>query len=152
MPLRSPYTARISISVQPPCDGRRWPWDFCKTSYGFTGAAASTILSKWKVWQIRKNRKPVARRHVVDCLHDARKGTTRRPRANRAGIRKILAGNWGGKIVRRLYADLGQSHGPLRDIARLSLASRTVTVKSHGHSAVILQWPRHDRAAALRWS
>ena len=57
MCLRSPQTARISLSVRRQAVAVRF-------SYGFTRIAASTILYKKKVIQIFKNRKPVGRRHI----------------------------------------------------------------------------------------
>ena len=36
-----------------------------RSSYRFTGIVASTILFSFALWQIWKNRKPVARRHIT---------------------------------------------------------------------------------------
>ena len=39
-----------------------------RVSYGFTGSAASTIWFSEKFYKFEKNRKPVARRHVVSGI------------------------------------------------------------------------------------
>ena len=71
--LHLPYD-EYTMSKSPfPCGLRR---ETLRPSYGFTGIVASTILFNSAQWQVWKNRKPVARRHVVVTSYDPRRGTT----------------------------------------------------------------------------
>ena len=66
-----------------------------RSSYGFTGIVASTILFNSAQWQILKNRKPVARRHIAVTSYDPRTGTARWS----WGQRSVLDCHLGPKMI-----------------------------------------------------
>ena len=85
MGLRSPYPARIPLSVRPPCGGRRGLWDFRTDSLAprllrFCLAGSYTNL---------KNHKSVARRHVIHVGYIAQA-----PHGHRAEAARSKTAQW----------------------------------------------------------
>ena len=92
--LHLPYDKHArKMSKSPfPCRLRR---ETLRSSYGFTGIVASTILFNSAQWQIWKNRKPVARRHIAVTSYYPRRGTARWS----WGQRTILDCHFGPKMI-----------------------------------------------------
>ena len=67
--LHLPYDENTMSKSPFPLGLRR---ETLRSSYVFTGILASTILFNWAQWQIWKNRKPVALRHIAVTLYDSR--------------------------------------------------------------------------------
>ena len=90
--LRRVYDAPTMSKSQFPCGLRR---ETLRSSYGFTGIVASTILFNSAQWQIWKNRKSVARRHIAVTSYDPRTGTARWS----WGQRRVLDCHLGPKMI-----------------------------------------------------
>ena len=67
--LRRVYDVRTMSKSPFPCGLRRVT---LRSSWGLTSIVASTILFNFAQWQIWKNRKPVARRHIAETSYDPR--------------------------------------------------------------------------------
>ena len=88
MGLRSPYPARIPLSVRPP---RKGLWDFRTDSRAPRPLRFGLARS---FTNLKKNRKPVARRHVVGGIAQSPHG--QRAKADpRTGLRTIPCGGCG---------------------------------------------------------
>ena len=90
--FRRVYDAPTMSKSPFPCGLRR---ETLRSSYGFTGIVASKILFNSAQWQIWKNRKPVARRHIAVMSYDLRTGTARWS----WGQHRILDCHFGPKMV-----------------------------------------------------
>ena len=120
--IQCPYDVQITV----PVGGLRR--ETLRSSYGFTGIVASTILFNSAQWQIWKKRKPVARRHITVTPYDPRTGTAR--------------WSWGQRRV--LYCHLGpkmivDSCDSRKEPERSPHDAFAGSIKSYGHRAVILR-------------
>ena len=124
MPIQV-YDARTMSKSPFPCGLRR---ETLRSSYRFTGIVASTILFNSAQWQIWKNRKPVARRHIALTLYDPRTGTAQWS----WGQRTILDCHFGTKMI----VDSCDSR---KEPARSPHDALAGPIKSYGHRTVILR-------------
>ena len=131
--LRRVYDAPTMSKSPFPCGLRR---ETLRSSYGFTGIVASTILFNSAQWQIWKNRKPVARRHIAVTSYDHRTGTARWS----WGQHRVLGCHLGPKMI----VDSCDSR---KEPARSPHDALAGLIKSYGHRTVIL-YPK----AMARWS
>ena len=76
-PVSCPYPPFRATSARPPCGGRRRLWDF-RTDSRAPRPLRFGLREVLEMW--RKNRKPVARRHVVGGIADPRTISVRRLR------------------------------------------------------------------------
>ena len=123
--LRRVYDARTMFKSPFPCGLRR---ETLRSSYGFTDIVASTILFNSAQWQIRKNRKPVARRHIAVTSYDPRTGTAR--------------WSWGQRRVLDCWFDpkmIVDSCDSRNEPARSPHDAFAGHIKSYGHRTVILR-------------
>ena len=129
MGLRSPYPARIPLSMRPPRGLRAEAGGSCEIfvqPLWFCLAGSYTNM---------KNRKSVARRHVVGASHNPRTGTAQRPHAQN------------GTVAPR------SPHNLCKASARKRQGLRTITVwrrrKLHGNSTEIARFPYNLCAASV---
>ena len=99
-----------------------------RSSYGFKGIVASTILFNSAQWQIWKNRKPVARRQITVTLYDPRTGTARWS----WGQRRVLDCHLGPKLI-------VHSCDSRKEPARSPYDAFAGPIKWYGHRTVILR-------------
>ena len=122
--LRRVYDAPTMSKSLFSCGLRR---ETLRSSYRFTGIVASTILFNSAQWQIWKNRKPVARRHITVTLYDPRTGTAQWS----WGQRRVLDCHLGPKMI----VDTCDSR---KEPARSPHNALAGPIKSYGHRTVIL--------------
>ena len=123
--LRRVYDARTMSKSSFPCGLRR---ETLRSSYRFLGIVASTILNNSAQWQIWKNRKPVARRHIAVTSYDPRRGIARWS----WGQRTILDCHFGPKMI----VDSCDSR---KEPARSPYDALAWPTKSYGHRTVTLR-------------
>ena len=97
-----------------------------------------------EVKQIWKNRKPVARIHVVGCIAQSPHGHC--PEASHwlCSKRTIFRWTWGHTKSYRDCRLVGHSHGHCTAIARLLLAARAVSVILSSHLCTEAAWAMYD--------
>ena len=133
--LRRVYDAGMMSKSPFPCGLRR---ETLRSSYGFTGIVASRVLFNSTQWQIRKNRKPVAGRHIAVTSYDPRTGTAQWS----WGQRRVLDCYLGPKKI----IDSCDSH---KEPARSPHNAFEGPIKSDGHPAVTPRRWHDDHVVAL---
>ena len=123
--LRRVYDARTMSKSPFPCGLRR---ETLRSSYGFTGIVASTILFNSAQWQIWKNRNPVARRHIAVTSYDPCTATSWWS----WGQRRVLDCHFGPKMI----VDSCDSR---REPARSPHDALAEPIKSYGDRTIILR-------------